>query len=33
MAENDKNGMDAKKGNLWTSNACKVPIESSGPKD
>ena len=31
MAENDKNGMDAKEGNLWTSKACKVSIDSPGP--
>ena len=33
MAENAKNGMDAKKGNVWTCKAYKVYIDSSGPKD
>ena len=33
IAENVKNGMDAKKGNFWTCKACKVSIDSSEPKD
>ena len=33
MAENAKNDMNAKKRNVWTCNACKVSIDSSGPKD
>ena len=27
-----KNGIDAKKENIWTSKACKVYIDYPGPK-
>ena len=33
MAENAKNGKEAKKGNFWTFKACKMSIDSSEPKD
>ena len=31
--KNGQKGMDTKKGNLWTSKACKVSMDSPGPKD
>ena len=33
MAENAENKMEAKKGNFWIFKACKVSIDSPGPKD